>query len=81
MVRANASGFYGDQNVTNSQATTHVGISTLLCMDMEKDNIRNSSITKSYTYSMDTMFTIVCIICNVNKPEIILHVWNNIHSG
>jgi hypothetical protein len=47
-----------------------MGASTLLCMDMEKDNIRTSSITKSYTCNMDIMLTIVYIICNVNKPEI-----------
>jgi hypothetical protein len=59
MAGAYASGFYGDQDVINSQATTPVGASTLLCMDMEKDNIRTSSITKSYTYNMEIMFIIV----------------------
>jgi hypothetical protein len=48
-IGAYALGFYGDKDVTNPQATTLVGASTLLCMDMEKDNIRTFSITKSYT--------------------------------
>jgi hypothetical protein len=81
MVKVDASGFYGDRGITNSQVAIPMGASTLLYMDMEKDNIKTSSITKSYTCNMDTLFATICIICNVNKPETILQVWNNIHSS
>jgi len=81
MVGADALGFYGDQGITNSQVATPMGASTLLCMDMEKDNIGTSSITKSYTCNMDTLLVTICIICNVNKLKIMLQVWHNIHSS
>jgi hypothetical protein len=38
-------------------------------------------ITKSYTCSMDTLLAIVDIICNVNKPKIMLQIWNKNHFG
>jgi hypothetical protein len=81
MVGVDASGFYGDQGIINSQVAIPMGASTLLCMDMEKNNIGTSSITKSYTYNMDTLFASICIICNVNKPKTMLQVWKNIHSS
>ncbi len=70
----NGLGFYG-VDLTNSQATP-MGAFTLQCMDMEKAeyNVRDSSITKSYTCSMDTMLATICIICNVKKSEIMLQV-------
>ncbi len=69
MVGVDASGFYGDQGIINSQVAIPMGASTLLCMDMEKNNIGTSSITKSYTYNMDTLFASICIICNVNTQD------------
>jgi hypothetical protein len=80
------SSFYG-VDFTNSQATP-MGTSTLQCMDMEKEeyNVRASSITKSYTYcpcynmDLDTMLATICIICNVNKSEIMLQVCPIYHN-
>jgi hypothetical protein len=43
-------------------------------MDMEKEeyNVKASSITKSYTCSIDTMLATIYIIHNVNKSKIML---------
>jgi hypothetical protein len=74
------SSFYGVDFI-DSQATP-MGASTLQCMDMVKEeyNVRASSITKSYTCSMDTRLATICIICNVNKSEIMLKVCPIYHN-
>ncbi len=53
--------------------TTTTSLSTMQCMELEKiDCTIKASITKSFTQSLDTIPTILCITCNVNKSDIVL---------
>jgi hypothetical protein len=67
---ANGSSYYGIDS-TESKVTPIVTF-TLKCIELQSDNRKASSIMKFYTHSMDTMVATICMMCNINKFEILL---------
>jgi len=75
---AKGSGYYGI-DLTESKVTP-MGAFTLKCIELQKDNINASLVTKFYTCNMDTMVATICMMCNINKSKIVLHVCNIIFT-
>lgn len=75
---ANGSSYYGI-DLTKLEVMP-MGALTLKCIELQKDNIKVSLVTKFYTCSMDTMVTTICTMCNINKSEIVLQVCNIIFT-
>ncbi len=59
-------GYYGIDLIESK--IMPMGASTLQRIELQKDN-RTFSARKSYTCKMDTMFSTVCMMCNINKFE------------
>jgi hypothetical protein len=69
--------YYGI-NLTKSKIMP-MGAFTLQCIELQKDNMTFSA-TKSYTCNMDTMVSTICMMCTINKFEIVLQVCNIIFT-
>jgi hypothetical protein len=71
---ANGSGYYGID--LSESKVTPTGAFTLKCIELQKYNKKASLVTKFYTCNMDTMVATICMMCNINKSEIVLQVCN-----